>query len=161
MNYEVFVPSGAELKIKGCNGKISVTGIEGAAEISNSNGLIECRDTSGKMDVTNSNGKITFHKPRGPIKAHSTNGSININEVQLEYITSDICCKTSNGGIRISLPYESQYEVDATHVNGKFECDFPITIEEKSRGHIRGRVGEGGPKVRLSTVNGSISIERI
>jgi putative exosortase-associated protein (TIGR04073 family) len=128
----------------------------GTLEMSNSNGSIKCRDTSGKVDVTNSNGKITFDKPRGPIRAHSTNGSIDINELQLEYISSDICCKTANGGIRISLSNESEYKLNATHVNGKFECDFPITIEEQSREHIRGRVGEGGPKIELSTVNGSI-----
>jgi hypothetical protein len=48
-------------------------------------------------------------------------------------------------------------------VNGGIETDFPITIRRAGFvGHrLNGTIGRGGPRLELSTVNGSIHLRKV
>jgi len=44
-------------------------------------------------------------------------------------------------------------------VNGDISSDFPITVTgQVSRRHLTGTIGNGGPELTLSTVNGGINL---
>jgi len=45
-------------------------------------------------------------------------------------------------------------------VNGSVSCDFDLADSRKSRRKIEGRIGTGGARFELGTVNGSASIDR-
>jgi DUF4097 and DUF4098 domain-containing protein YvlB len=53
-------------------------------------------------------------------------------------------------------------ELDARTANGGISVDFPITVTGlvNSRRQISGTLGSGGARIRLSAVNGGISISR-
>jgi DUF4097 and DUF4098 domain-containing protein YvlB len=67
-----------------------------------------------------------------------------------------------NGSITLELPEGAGAEVSASNVNGGIETDFPITVRRVGFvGHrLRGTIGDGGPRLELSTVNGSIRIRK-
>jgi DUF4097 and DUF4098 domain-containing protein YvlB len=68
---------------------------------------------------------------------------------------------TVNGGITVELPPSISAEFEASTVNGSVESDFSITIQGKmSPRSLRGRIGDGGPMLRMTTVNGSIRLEK-
>jgi len=68
---------------------------------------------------------------------------------------------TVNGGIRVILPADLDADVEARTVNGSIDSDFPITMQGRMRQReFRGRIGKGGRKLELTTVNGSIELRK-
>jgi len=68
---------------------------------------------------------------------------------------------TVNGGIKLTLPSDLDADVDASTVNGSIDSDFPITVQGRMRPReFHGRIGKGGRKLELSTVNGSIELRK-
>jgi len=81
----------------------------------------------------------------------------------LSSFEKDVEAETVNGGITLSLgsPEKINAELRAKTVNGKIYVDFPITLKglSKSKHSLKAQIGQGGPLISLSTVNGSIKIE--
>jgi hypothetical protein len=48
--------------------------------------------------------------------------------------------------------------IDASSVNGGLKCELPIKIDSASRHKMQGTVGSGGPRLKLSTVNGGLTL---
>jgi DUF4097 and DUF4098 domain-containing protein YvlB len=66
-----------------------------------------------------------------------------------------------NGGVDVSLPAGANAEVEAQTVNGSISTDFPLTVQGKfGPKSIHGTIGSGGPKITLTTVNGSVQLRR-
>jgi hypothetical protein len=66
---------------------------------------------------------------------------------------------TSNGRIVLELPEEVDAEMDILVDNGVIRNDRCIaTSGSESAGHVRGRLGRGGPLIKLRTSNGTISV---
>ena len=87
-----------------------------------------------------------------------TNGSISS---KLDRFEDDdrIYLKTTNGSIKLRLPEDAKADVEASTVNGSIHTDFALTVRGKIlKRKLNGRINGGGGRVKLSTVNGSISI---
>ena len=67
---------------------------------------------------------------------------------------------TTNGSVRLTLPRDTSAEVEAHTVNGSVGCDFDLADPRKSRRKLEGRIGSGGARFELGTVNGSVHIDR-
>jgi DUF4097 and DUF4098 domain-containing protein YvlB len=67
-----------------------------------------------------------------------------------------------NGSITLEIPDGVNADLDMRTVNGGVTSeDFPITIQGRiDRRRIEGKLGKGGPEIRLSTVNGSIRLRK-
>ena len=52
-------------------------------------------------------------------------------------------------------------DVDAETVDGDIESDFPLVVRElHSRNRMTGKLGRGGPSLRLSTIDGTIHLRK-
>jgi DUF4097 and DUF4098 domain-containing protein YvlB len=139
--FEVRVPPGVNFQGVTVNGDVIARNLDGEASLATVNGDIEV-ETGGVAEGTTVNGSITATLGRTDWD-HS-----------LKFTTV-------NGGIRVSLPSGASTEVEATTVNGSVESDFPITVQGRLHsGSLRGRIGEGGRSLDLTTVNGSIRLEK-
>jgi hypothetical protein len=66
----------------------------------------------------------------------------------------------NKGGIELTLPARSSFQVDARSQNGDVECDFP-GLNVKKEGQtpaITGTFGKGGPLLRLSSSYGTVHL---
>jgi hypothetical protein len=46
-------------------------------------------------------------------------------------------------------------------VNGRFVTDFPVTISGRiDPKHLRAKLGTGGPRIKMSTVNGNVELRK-
>ena len=45
-------------------------------------------------------------------------------------------------------------------MNGAIETDYPLVVTGKLGKHLQGKLGAGGRKVRITTVNGSINLRK-
>jgi DUF4097 and DUF4098 domain-containing protein YvlB len=67
---------------------------------------------------------------------------------------------TTNGSVRLTLPADAAAEIDARTVNGGIGCDFDLSNETKAHRRLAGRIGAGGGRFELRTVNGAVNIDR-
>jgi len=154
-SYEVRVPVGLALRLCTLNGAIHVSAASGPVTADGVNGPIEVRNAGGPVVLQTVNGAITAaltDPPRG--------------ETRL---------RTVNGGVQLLLPGSAAADLWMKTVNGGLFTDFatsrltsePATVERhggrrvyRADGRTGVRVGSGGPRVEIETVNGDIRVQR-
>lgn len=142
VEYTVTVPRGARLdEIRLVNGKLDITGVTGDVRASSVNGMVKAEKLGGEAKISTVNGGVeaTFERLEN-------SKSISIHSV--------------NGSIVISLPHDARAELRASNVTGGIENDFGLPVD---RGRFVGSnlnavLKGGGTRIKLSNVNGSISI---
>jgi DUF4097 and DUF4098 domain-containing protein YvlB len=140
VEYTLTVPRGARLdEIKLINGSLDITGTKGEVHASCINGRLDAHNLSGRADLSTINGHLdaTFDDLSG----------------------SSIKLSSVNGSMGMTIPSDSKAEIEASTVSGGIENDFGLHVNRHMVGHdLRGELGSGGPRIRLSNVNGRIEI---
>jgi hypothetical protein len=126
------------------------------------NGGIDVEDVRGRVDAHTVNGGIALHDVGGDIRGETVNGGLHVELAGEKWDGPGLDLKTVNGGVDLRVPSGFSGELDARTSNGGIAIDFPITVKGliNSRRQITGTIGSGGPRLRLSAVNGGISISR-
>jgi DUF4097 and DUF4098 domain-containing protein YvlB len=141
VHFDVRVPYGVRFVGRTVNGEISGDSLQADVEAHTVNGSVKLATT-------------------GRAIANTVNGSVNVTMGRADW-PSEASFKTVNGGITLTLPSMLDAELSADTVNGSITSDFPITFTgEVTRRRLRGRIGNGGHDLHLSTVNGSIRLIR-
>lgn len=123
------------------------------------NGGIDVGAVSGEVGASSVNGGIVIAQAGTATQLSSVNGSISISILRLS--ETGLRVSTVNGGVKIGLPSETNAEIDFRSVNGSVDSDLPITvIGEMKRGQLRGRIGDGGPPITITSVNGGVTLRR-
>lgn len=141
------------------NGNIQVQGSKGSLEAETVNGAIEIDGASGVLETQTKNGSIRIQNIRGRLQAKTTNG-----RVRASFSTppdGEVALNTKNGSVRLTLPSQTHADVVAQTANGSIATDFPLTVQGEIGKKLEGKLGEGGPLINLSTVNGSIRISKL
>jgi hypothetical protein len=126
-------------------------------DVSTVNGGLQIDGVSAPVEAATVNGRIGVSTSKGPIQATTVNGSIDANMHELT--GGDVKLTTVNGSVNAGLPTTVNANIDAETVNGRVNTDFPVKVMGKiSTRHLRGTIGNGGPTLKLITVNGSISL---
>jgi hypothetical protein len=139
VNFEVRVPYGVEFIGRTVNGEIDGRGLQGTAEGHTVNGSVTLT-TTGVAFATTVNGGITVTMGRADWPREAV-------------------FKTVNGGITLTVPSVLSADLRASTLNGSIQTDFPVAVTGSvSPQRLRGRIGNGGYELDLSTVNGSIRL---
>jgi Putative adhesin len=141
VEYTLTVPRGARLdEIKLINGPLDIHGV--AAEVRAS-----CI-----------NGRLTAEGLQGGVKLETVNGRM---EARFERLSnSPVELSSVNGSLDLILPSDAKAEVEASTVSGGIDDDFGLHVRHHQFvGHdLRGELGGGGTRIRVSNVNGRIEI---
>jgi len=127
-------------------------------EIELINGPLDIRGVAGEVRASCVNGRLTAQGLQGRVKLETVNGRL---EPQFDRLgESPIELSSVNGGIELTLPSDAKAEVEASTVSGGISSDFGLeTRNHHFVGHnLRGELGGGGTRIRLSNVNGHIEI---
>jgi hypothetical protein len=143
------------------NNSIEIEEVKGAATLKSSNGRIKIDSVGGPLDAETSNNSISARldsAPAAETKLHTSNGSIDLTLGASP--KADIRAETRNNGITVHLPPGAAVHLVADTSNGSVTSEFDLTSkgDEKAKHHIDGVIGGGGPRLDLSTSNGSIRI---
>ncbi|HVW07927.1 MAG TPA: hypothetical protein VHC90_05065 [Bryobacteraceae bacterium] len=153
-NLTVHVPREMALHLRSVNGHIDAHDTSGAYDIRAVNGPINLTGIAGSGNISTVNGPntITFREnPKSDSVFTSVNGKVDV--AFQPNLSADFNLKTVNGGM--FTDFESTMLAStgkAEQENGKFVY--------RRRGESDIRVGSGGPKIRIETVNGSIQIRK-
>jgi len=130
------------------NGKVDVRQFAAIVKVTSHNGRIVIEDVAGDVDVEGHNGPQSLVNLQAGLRARTDNGAI-------EYegrVAADIALDATNGSLRLRLPRDSRFEIDAESVRGAMHSDFDVRSEP----------GEGAgprPRITLRTVHGGIRLE--
>jgi hypothetical protein len=139
VHFDVRVPYGVGFIGRTVNGEISGESLQGDAEAHTVNGSVRLATT-------------------GSAVANTVNGSMNVTMGRADW-PNGASFKTVNGGITLTLPGVFDAELRADTLNGSIASDFPVTVTgQVTPRRLRGRIGNGGRELNLSTVNGSIRL---
>jgi hypothetical protein len=123
------------------------------------NGGIGTKSLSANVEAYSVNGGIDI-AGGGTAQAKTVNGGITANFGSTSWSKS-LKFETVNGSLTIFLPAAVNAEVEAQTVNGSINTDFPLTVQGKfGPKKIQGTIGQGGPRLELATVNGSVTLHK-
>ena len=104
-------------------------------------------------------GSVTADGLAGQVELSTVNGSVKAAFAQLK---KSVSLKSVNGSVTVALPPETNAKVSAHTLTGGINSDFALQAKKHFPigQNLDGKLGEGGPAVNLSTVNGAIRIDR-
>ncbi|MBK9548743.1 MAG: DUF4097 family beta strand repeat protein [Gemmatimonadetes bacterium] len=141
MRYEVRVPAGVLVDAESVNGNITATGLEASAALQSVNGaIIFSGTTASHLETVNGGIKAKFSKA-------DWDGTLKVSAV--------------NGGVDLVFPTGLDADISGETVNGGISSDFPVTIEGKwGPKSFTGKIGRGGRRLSIETVNGGITLKK-
>ncbi len=123
------------------------------------NGDVEVLDLDSRVEAESVNGSVEL-STRGDAEASSVNGSVTarVGSARWEGVLQ---FKSVNGAVKVELPADLHATLDAHTMNGSIDSDFPVTVQGTLGQHsMSGSIGGGGGTLRLSTVNGDVTVSR-
>jgi len=135
-------PRQIALTLKGINGAISTSDIDGPLEVKGVNGKIELGETSGSAEISGVNGRISIG-----LKSLDDRGA-RVSGV--------------NGGIELRLGNGLNADLTATGMNGNVRSEIAeVTVNKEDYGrNFSARIGTGGVPITISGINGNVRLTR-
>ncbi|HVE73251.1 MAG TPA: hypothetical protein VNI54_17920 [Thermoanaerobaculia bacterium] len=165
VTYHVRVPRGADLDLSAKNGPLSIHDVDGKVMARLHNGPLALRNVGGNVDAETQNGPISISGGSGTIKASASNGPLSVNLAGGSF-NGTLDASTKNGPLTVKLPrdYSSGVVVESKG-RGPISCraegcaQFLRNHDDDSDEPRRIELGSGPVNVRLSTVNGPVTVK--
>jgi putative adhesin len=143
VDFTIVLPRGARVSATTVNGGVDVTG------------------ATSEVEATSVNGDVMVETSGGPLRATTVNGTVTA-KVSATSSNEPMTFTTVNGQVTAILPSNTGADVEMTTVNGSFRSDFEITMRGRIDPHNMSlHVGPpGGPRIRLTTVNGDVNLRK-
>jgi DUF4097 and DUF4098 domain-containing protein YvlB len=166
VRFEVKVPRGGAYKfenISSISGDVDVTGVSGELHAKSISGNVTVRSIAGPVQAKSVSGNVIVGEINGTATAGSTSGNVEVEIVNLSG-AQDMSFSSVSGNVRVKLPANLDAEVKMSTMSGSLKTEFPLQIEEPEYGPGRkatGRVGGGSRQLKLSSVSGNVSLQRM
>ncbi len=174
----VSLPRASNLRARSNDGSISLDRINGRIELHSGDGSIRGSELAGEVTARTGDGAIRLDGVNGVLDAQTGDGSIAVNGTfdGLRARTGDGSVTiradgpnrsrewdvaTGDGAVLLEVPEGFGGELDAQTGDGRIRLDAIAVAdsgESTRRREARGRIGAGGPPVRLRTGDGSITL---
>lgn len=138
------------------SGGISMNEIRGDIRAMTGTGGITIADAGGRISAKTGSGGVTVSGATSDLRASTGSGHITIegNPTPNSYWEM----RTGSGGVEINVPADASFRLFAHASSGRIETNLPITIEERTKRELRGRIGAGAARVEVRTGAGAIHI---
>ncbi len=154
-------PANAVMDLATTNGPISFYEVSGRINARATNGPISLTRSSGNIDASTKNGPISLDGGSGEMALNAQNGPIVVKLDDREWRGGNLEAHTKNGPLSLRLPdgFRSGVVVDASkHSPVTCDCDGARTTTTGGK-EQRFEFGSTAPVIRMSTVNGPVSIK--
>ncbi len=142
VDYTIHVPAGVSLQLANVSGDVQADGIGGDVDV---------EEVSGDVEILRNGGSVSVHAVSGSIEVSMTRMGAD-RRASLEAVS---------GSIRLVIPPNSGAVVSAHSISGGFHSDFPIPSHSETVGtSADGTIGNGAGSIELSTISGSMRIEK-
>jgi hypothetical protein len=158
----VRTPKSASLDMETLNGPLSFYDVNGKLTAHAHNGPISLKNFSGDAEITAQNGPISLEGTSGSVRVHTENGPISVALEGKTWSGSGLTADAQNGPLTLTVPsgYQSSFVVESTN-HSPMSCHGSICDNARKTwddDHRRIEYGNAPAMIRLSTVNGPISV---
>jgi hypothetical protein len=159
-------------------GGVAVIQCDGEIDVETSGGGIEVKGGAGTLNADTSGGSIRVTRFAGPAQVETSGGSITVEEVAGKIVGNTsggsitavlsgptlpgtVDLETAGGSVNLTVPEGVAFSLDAATSSGGVRSDIPVEFEGKPRRNVlNGVVNGGGPRVKLRTSGGTISVKK-
>jgi hypothetical protein len=122
-------------------------------------GMVRCENvTADEIDIDTGSGGVEIGNASArSVRVDVGSGSV---DVALSREARDVYVDTGSGSVTLRVPESIGAEVDLETGSGDIDSDVPITIRGQARGELRGQIGKGTGRIKVSTGSGGIQIRR-
>jgi hypothetical protein len=156
-------PKSATIEMHTMNGPISLYDVDGKLTARATNGPISLKNFSGDAEITAVNGPITLEGSNGSVRIHTENGPISVALEGKTWNGAGLTADAENGPMTLRVPsgYQSSFVVESTN-HAPVSCRASVCDNARKTWddeHRRIEYGNVPAMIRLSTVNGPVSVE--
>ncbi|HZF39702.1 MAG TPA: DUF4097 family beta strand repeat-containing protein [Blastocatellia bacterium] len=148
-----------DFKVDSSSDRVRVTRINGALSIKSENGAVEVEEVRGLATIEATR-DVTVHNFRGPLNVTSREGAIDLETS--EKLNGDISVVSQHGRIRVSIPKDSGFRLDANAGAGRVKAQEGFDDAEwtrKERSYVSGyNITASSPLVSLRSSRGEIQL---
>ena len=173
IDYDIEAPTDAFLEASSGSGDITDEGVGANAKINTGSGSIRASGLHGGFRVETGSGNIYAEQNgEGDVRAQTGSGNIELKEIH-----GALHAGTGSGDIKISgspagdwkldtgsgsvefWPGNAGFLLDASTGSGSVHSDHEMMVQGSvDRHHVTGKIGGGGPTVRIETGSGDVRI---
>src|SRR6266702_2619655 len=158
----VRTPKSASLDLDTMNGPLSLYDVNAKLTAHAHNGPISLKNFSGDAEITAVNGPISLEGSSGSVRIHTENGPISVALRGKTWSGTGLSADAKNGPLTLMVPndYQSSFVVESTNY-APVSCKASICDNARKTwddNHRRIEYGNPPAMIRLSTVNGPVSV---
>jgi len=159
----IHAPKGAEMSLRSANGPLAIEDVSGTFHARAINGPISIKNSTGAIDARTTNGPISLAGSSGKIHLKAENGPISVKLKGRSWEGAGLQAETENGplSVKVASGYRSGVLIESAG-HSPMSCDSCKgslrTWDDDSR---RIEFGQGQKIIRLSTINGPVSVKTV
>lgn len=155
-------PKASALDLQVLNGPLTLDRVDGNLRVHAENGPVSVKGCTGGLDLTSQNGPVTLEDNSGKQNVQSENGPVTLSLSGDSWSGSGIEAHATNGPVTLRVPsgYKSGVLLESKGY-GPFQCRASVCSEGRKtwdEEHKRVEFGSGPAVIRVSTVNGPVSV---
>jgi Toastrack DUF4097 len=144
------------------DGSITADGAQGTLQLRTGDGSIRAKGIEGRLEAGTGDGHMDVRGRFEALDLRTGDGGIVAEIEEGSRVSGPWSLRSGDGGITLRLPEGLGAELDAHTGDGSIVVDLPVVVAGTlSRTNLRGRLGAGGPTVKLTTGDGSIRLQRL
>lgn len=165
VDFEVRVPRSMNFnfdKLATASGDVSLEGVQGTIKASTASGDVTMKNVSGTIKGSSASGDVRITEASGEVNASTASGDVDVTITRLEG-TGNMSFSSASGDVEVRLPSNLEAEVSMSTVSGEVKTDFAIEVQKDKWGsgsRARGKLGNGGRLVKISSASGDVSLMR-
>ncbi|HEV8479516.1 MAG TPA: hypothetical protein VGR66_01885 [Candidatus Eisenbacteria bacterium] len=155
------VPNGMSIDMEAENGALDVRGVTGTFSLRTENGPIGVAHVGGKVVARATNGPISFKGHEGDIDLKADNGPVSVKLNDPTWTGKGLDASTANGPISVFTPdgLKTGVRIEASENSPLSWKGHGVSMTSDWRDNPTIVLGKGPVLVRVSTVNGPVSIK--
>jgi len=155
---------------------VSLAGLSGTQSANTVSGKIAATDIAGDLRLNTVSGDALIARNSGAVRWNSVSGALIVREGETTGITANsvsgsteatldghlsegVQVQTVSGNLRLTVPLTFGCDALLSSMSGSVTCSLPAQVLESKRGRWHATVNGGGPKVRLSSMSGSLLLQ--
>lgn len=164
------------LKVDIGSGAVRVAGHDGVLDIDTGSGSVEANNVRGpSLHIDTGSGSVTgANIATDDLLVDTGSGSVSLSALDakrgkvdtgsggvtlaLLSRSSDLDVDTGSGSVRVTLPQDFGARVHLETGSGGIRTDFPMTIDTKDDGVLKGSIGDGSGRLHVDTGSGGVSL---
>lgn len=167
VRFIVTVPIETKLRATTGDGRIDIRDVNGNLSADTGDGSITLQDIIGDVDVQSGDGRIRVDGKVTRVRARSGDGSVAIHAYPGSEPSADWTITTGDGSIVLEVPEGIHADLEANTGDGRVVTqDLRMTDRdndngdrrERRRRSLRAALNGGGPRIRLRSGDGSITV---